>query len=74
MIDISKVDVSKLPEDDSSHELTPVNIVLRDSLGVLAVSILSHRADFGSMQYDCMLSELHSIIAELHDAYHHGNF
>ena len=74
MVDISKVDVSKFPEDDGSHELPQVNIVLRDSLGTLAVSVLSHRADFGSMQYGCMLRELHSIIAELHDAYHHGNF
>ncbi len=43
--------------------------VLHDSLGALAVQILSSRKDLSQMPYDDMLRELLDIITELHDAY-----
>lgn len=43
--------------------------VLRDSLGTLAVQVLSARHDLAKMPYDDMLRELHDTIRELHAAY-----
>lgn len=47
--------------------------VLRDSLGVLAVQILSAKKGFAQMSYDDMLHELLDIITELHTAYDRMN-
>ena len=43
--------------------------VLRDSLGILAVQILSAKKGFAQMSYDDMLRELLDIITELHNTY-----
>lgn len=47
--------------------------VLRDSLGILAVQILSAKKNFAQMSYDDMLHELLNIITELHTAYDRMN-
>lgn len=49
---------------------TEPKIVLRDSLGTLAVQILATREDIANMKYDVMLQKLFSIIKELKDTYH----
>ena len=55
--------------ENNSHALRMPNIVLRDSLGTLAVQILSQRPDFSKLDYGTMLNELENIIIDLHDAY-----
>lgn len=45
--------------------------VLRDSLGTLAVQILSVKNDLSQMSYDDMVRELLDIIDGLHEAYDH---
>lgn len=55
------------PENHASLD-EPI-FVLRDSLGSLAVQVLSTRKDLSAMSYDEMLSELLEIIEELHAAY-----
>lgn len=47
--------------------------VLRDSLGSLALQILSSKKDLSQMSYDDMLRELLDIITELHNAYDRMN-
>lgn len=47
--------------------------VLRDSLGFLAVQILSAKKDLSKMPYDDILRELLDIINELHNSYDHIN-
>lgn len=47
--------------------------VLRDSLGTLAVQILSSKNDLSQMSYDDMLHELFDIISELRKAYDRMN-
>ena len=47
--------------------------VLRDSLGSLAIQILSSKKDLSQMSYDDMLRELLDIITELHNAYDRMN-
>lgn len=59
--------------DKNDHALRPVNIVLRDSLGSLAVQILAARSDFGTMSDSQKIRKLHKIISDLHDAYHQAN-
>ena len=44
-------------------------IVLRDSLGALAIQILSEKEDIANLQYNVLLSKLNEIISELNDAY-----
>lgn len=62
--------------ENNDHALRPTNIVLRDSLGYLAVQILSKKFDLDIMDYSDMLRELHSIISDLQCEYHqkHGYF
>lgn len=43
--------------------------VLRDSLGALAVQILSAKNDLSQMPYDDMLHKLLDIIGELQESY-----
>lgn len=65
----------------SSENFDPYNhasldepiFVLRDNLGVLAVQILSAKKNFQQMSYDEMLSELLTIINDLHGAYDRMN-
>lgn len=65
----------------SSENFDPFNhtsldepiFVLRDSLGFLAVQILSAKKNLQQMSYDDMLHELLVIIEELHDAYDRMN-
>ena len=47
--------------------------VLRDSLGLLAVQVLSSKKDLSRMNYHDMLRELFNIISELHNAYDQMN-
>ena len=47
--------------------------VLRDTLGSLAVQVLSSRKDLSKMSYDDKLHELLDIIEELHSAYDRMN-
>jgi len=68
------IDMSKLSPDDGAHELQNPSIVMRDSLGYLAIQILSKQHDIGTMDYDEMLRELHQIIIDLHDSYHSQHF
>ncbi len=58
-----------------NHEeaLRKPNIVLRDSLGNLAIAILSKKENIAYMDYDILLRKLHTVICELQDAYHHCN-
>ncbi len=61
--------------EQNDHALRSPSIVLRDSLGLLAVQILSVKFDLSTMSYDDMLIELHTIINDLHSEYHHhGSF
>lgn len=55
--------------ENNDHALRQQNIVLRDSLGDLAIQILCRRKDIGSMDYRDILCDLHEIISELHYAY-----
>lgn len=56
---------------ENSHALPDASIVTRDSLGTLAVSILSSRTDFANVaNYEDLVRELHEIVNELHAAYH----
>lgn len=55
--------------ENNDHALRSQKIVLRDSLGTLAVQILASRRDISHMNYDEMLSELYGIINDLHHAY-----
>ena len=50
------------------------DIVLRDSLGTLAIHILTARKGFENMTYQDALYELREIIVELHKEYQHGRY
>lgn len=58
--------------DTNDHALQDTHIVLRDSLGALAVQILASRHDLSEMDYSDMLDELQTIISDLHQAYGRG--
>lgn len=62
--------------ENDDHALRKPNIVLRDSLGMLAIQLLSEKEDITKMEYSELLSKLHEIISCLHTAYDkkHGNF
>ncbi|MCM1387838.1 MAG: hypothetical protein NC231_10950 [Bacillus sp. (in: Bacteria)] len=47
--------------------------VLRDSLGFLAVQVLSSKKNLSQMNYHDMLNELLEIISNLHNAYDEMN-
>lgn len=47
-----------------------VNVVTRDSLGTLAVSILASKVDLSKVtDYDELVQQLYDIIDELHQSY-----
>ncbi len=56
-------------DPSNSASLDDPVFVLRDSLGALAIQILSTREDFSKMSYEQMLRELLDIIIKLHTAY-----
>lgn len=57
--------------DENSQALQQVNVVTRDSLGTLAVSILASKVDLSSVtDYDELVRQLYDIIDELHKSYH----
>lgn len=62
--------------EENEQALRKPNIVLRDSLGSLAVQILASRPNFSSMSNRQLLCELHQIICDLHEEYDRaqGNF
>lgn len=56
--------------DQNSHALQMVNVVTRDSLGTLAVSILASKVDLSKVtDYDELVQQLYDIIDELHQSY-----
>ena len=55
--------------ENNDHALRPTIIVLRDSLGLLAVAKLQASFDLSKMDTDEMLDRLHDIINDLHDHY-----
>lgn len=58
--------------DEESQALQQVNVVTRDSLGTLAVSILASKVDLAKVtDYDALVRELYDIIKDLHDSYQH---
>ena len=59
---------------EHGHALVPVDIELRDSLGVLAVHVLAARENLAKLSSEDMLRKLHDIIHELHEAYDHIHF
>lgn len=60
--------------ENNEQALREQGIVLRDSLGVLAIHILEAREDIANMEYDEMLRKLYKIITDLHNTYHHMNY
>lgn len=63
-------------DPEQAHALKDSKIVLRDSLGTLAVQLLSSRNNLSQMTNSDMLRELHKIIVELQNTYDEmqGNF
>lgn len=59
--------------ENEEHALRHPNIVLRDSLGTLAIHILSAKEDISKLEYNVLLDKLHTIICELHDTYQRSN-
>ena len=57
-----------------SHELAPVEIVLRDSIGALAAQILAARYDLSTMSNADALHTMRQIIDDLQAEYHQQNF
>ncbi len=56
--------------DQNSQALQMVNVVTRDSLGTLAVSILASKVDLSKVtDYDELVQQLYDIIDELHQSY-----
>ncbi len=62
--------------ENNDHALRTPNIVLRDSLGTLAIHLLSSREDITKLDQDNLLRKLHIIISELQHTYEsmNGNF
>ena len=59
--------------DENDHALKSNLVVLRDSLGALAVSILSADPDFTKMNNRERLSRLYSLINDLQKEYERAN-
>lgn len=55
--------------ENNNQALRQQNIVVRDSLGSLAIHILESREDLSKMSYDDMLRKLYKIVDELHETY-----
>ena len=56
--------------DENSQALQKVNVVTRDILGTLAVSILASKVDLAKVSdYDDLVRQLYDIIDELHESY-----
>lgn len=61
-------------DPNNDHALPPVNNVLRDCLGDLAIQIMiAKNKNFPDMNSRDMLRELHEIIEDLHATYHSMN-
>lgn len=56
-------------EEGNEHLLVLPSAEVRDSLGALAVQILSARENIAEMDYCQMLSKLYTIVCDLHKAY-----
>lgn len=55
--------------ENNDQALRQQNIVVRDSLGSLAIHVLESREDLSKMSYDDMLRKLYQIVDELHETY-----
>lgn len=60
--------------DENSQALRPAHIVLRDSLGLLAIEILKSQKDISKMPYNEIFDELMDLIAELQKAYDNKHY
>ncbi len=56
-------------QENHDHALVPPIVEVRDSLGVLAVHVLSAKEDLSKMDYATMIHRLYDITCELHTAY-----
>lgn len=57
--------------DENNQALRQVSVVVRDSLGALAIQLLCSRKDISKMDYNELIRELGDIVKELHSAYQH---
>jgi hypothetical protein len=55
--------------ENDEQALRHQNIVLRDSLGNLAIQLLFAKEDVSNMEYDEILRKLYTIIDDLHTTY-----
>ena len=56
-------------EEENDHAMVPPMVEVRDCLGVLAVQVLSAKEDLARMDAVEMVSKLHGLVCELHQAY-----
>ena len=60
--------------DENGHALQSVDVVTRDSLGTLAVSILASKVDLSkATDYDELVRQLYNTVSELHQSYQRLN-
>lgn len=57
--------------DENNQSLRQVSVVVRDSLGTLAIQLLCARQDITKLGYNELIVELSNIVKELHGAYEH---
>lgn len=55
--------------DEHNHALRKVSVVVRDSLGDLAIQLLCARKDITNLDYNELIRELGGIVHDLHKAY-----
>lgn len=59
--------------ENAEQALRKPNIVLRDSLGALAIQILCAQEDISNLDQDVLLRKLYKIIDDLHGTYQRLN-
>ncbi|MEK5166196.1 hypothetical protein NYE69_28225 [Paenibacillus sp. FSL R5-0527] len=57
--------------DENNQALRQVSVVVRDSLGDLAIQLLCARQDITKLDYHELIIELSNIVKDLHSAYEH---
>lgn len=55
--------------EGNEHALVPAIVEVRDSIGNLAVQVLSARENLAEMDYSTMIQKLYEIVCDLQDAY-----
>jgi len=56
-------------QEGNEHALVLPIVDVRDSLGILAIHVLSAKEDLANMDYNTMIRKLYDITSELHAAY-----